>query len=47
MARWFCGPIKRPKRRPTYTLEESLRGMTKENVPQEVDWGEPRSNEAW
>jgi hypothetical protein len=23
-----------------------LRGMTKENVPQEVDWGEPRGNEA-
>jgi len=40
-------PIKRPKRKPTYTLEELLRGMTKENVPQEVDWGEPRGNEAW
>jgi antitoxin MazE len=35
-------PIRRPKRKPTYTLEELLRGMTKENVPQEVDWGEPR-----
>src|SRR4051794_38054787 len=40
-------PIKRPKRKPTYTLEELLRGMTKENLPQEVDWGEPRGNEAW
>lgn len=30
-------PIRRPKRKPTYTLEELLRGMTKENVPQEVD----------
>ena len=40
-------PIRRPKRKPTYTLEELLRGMTKENVPQEVDWGEPRGNEAW
>ena len=39
-------PIRRPKRRPTYTLEDLLRGMTKENVPQ-VDWGEPRGNEAW
>jgi antitoxin MazE len=35
-------PIRRPRRKPTYTLEELLRGMTKENVPQEVDWGEPR-----
>ena len=40
-------PFKRPKRKPTYTLEELLRGMTKENVPQVVDWGEPRGNEAW
>ena len=40
-------PIKRPKRKRTYTLEELLRGMTKENVPQEVDWSEPRDNEAW
>jgi antitoxin MazE len=40
-------PIRRPKRKPTYTLEELLRGMTKQNVPQELDWGEPRGNEAW
>ena len=40
-------PIRRPKRKPTYTLAELLRGMTKANVPQEVDWGEPRGNEAW
>ena len=40
-------PIKRPKRKPTYTMAELLRGMTKENVPQEVDWGKPRGNEAW
>jgi len=40
-------PIKRPKRKPTYTLEELLRGMTKENVPQKVDWGELRGNEDW
>jgi antitoxin component of MazEF toxin-antitoxin module len=31
-------PIKGPKRKPTYTLEELLRGMTKAKVPQEVDW---------
>jgi hypothetical protein len=24
-----------------------LSGMTKDNVPQEVDWGPPRGNEAW
>jgi antitoxin MazE len=40
-------PIKRPKRKPTYTLEELLRGMTKENVPQEVEWDESRGQEAW
>jgi antitoxin MazE len=40
-------PVKRPKRKPTYTLEELLKGMTRENVPKEVDWGEPRGNEAW
>jgi antitoxin MazE len=40
-------PIKTRKPKPTYTLEELLRGMTKENVPQEVHWGEPRGNEAW
>jgi antitoxin MazE len=40
-------PIKTRKRKPTYTLEDLLRGMTKENVPQEVDWCEPRGNEAW
>jgi len=40
-------PVKRPRRKPTYTLEGLLRGMTRENVPQEVDWGEPRGNEDW
>ena len=40
-------PIRKPKRKPTYTLQELLRGMTKQNVPQEVGWDEPRGNEAW
>jgi antitoxin MazE len=40
-------PIERPKRKPPYTLEELLKGMTKEDVPQEVDWGKPLGNEAW
>jgi antitoxin MazE len=40
-------PIRRPKRKPTYTLEQLLSGMTKENVPQEVAWGKLRGNEAW
>ena len=40
-------PIERPKRKPTYTLEELLKGMTKEDVPQEVDWGKARGNEGW
>jgi antitoxin MazE len=40
-------PIVKPPRKPRYTLDELLSGMTKENVPQEVDWGPPRGNEAW
>ena len=40
-------PIVKPSRRPRYTLEELLSGMTRDNVPQEVDWGPPRGNEAW
>jgi antitoxin MazE len=40
-------PIVKPKRKKTYTLEELLKGMTRENVPQEVDWGELRGNEVW
>jgi len=40
-------PLLKPTRKPRYTLEELLSGMTKENVPQEVDWGPPRGNEAW
>ena len=40
-------PLLKPTRKPRYTIEELLGGMTKENVPQEVDWGPPRGNEAW
>jgi len=31
---------------PRCTLDELLRGMTRDNVPQEVDWGLRRGNEA-
>ena len=40
-------PIVKPGRKPRYTLDELLRGMTKDNVPQEVDWGPSRGNEVW
>ena len=40
-------PLLKPTRKPRYTIEELLSGMTRENVPQEVDWGPPRGNEAW
>jgi antitoxin MazE len=40
-------PILKPRRKPRYTLEELLSGMTRDNVPEEVDWGSPRGNEAW
>ncbi len=40
-------PILKPGRNPRYTLDELLSGMTRDNVPQEVDWGPRRGNEAW
>jgi len=40
-------PIVKPVRKSRYTLEELLSGMTRDNVPQEVDWGPRRGNEAW
>jgi len=40
-------PIVKKGRKPRYTLDELLRGMTKDNVPQEVDWGPARGNETW
>jgi antitoxin MazE len=40
-------PLLKPTRKPRYTIEELLSGTTRENVPQEVDWGPPRCNEAW
>jgi antitoxin MazE len=40
-------PILKPARKPRYTLDELLSGMTRDNVPHEVDWGPQRGNEAW
>jgi antitoxin MazE len=40
-------PIVKPGRKPRYTLDELLSGMTKDDVPQEVNWGPPRGKEAW
>ena len=40
-------PILKPRRKPRYTLDELLSGMTRDDVPREVDWGSPRGNEAW
>jgi antitoxin MazE len=40
-------PILKPRRKPRYTLDELLGGMTRDDVPQQVDWGSPRGNEAW
>ena len=33
--------------KPSYTLDELLSGMTRDDVPEEVDWGPKRGNEAW
>ena len=40
-------PIVKATRKSRYTLDELLSGMTRDNVPQEVDWGSRRGNEAW
>jgi antitoxin MazE len=40
-------PVLKPKRKPCYSLDELLAGMTRDNVPQKVAWGPPRGNEAW
>ena len=40
-------PLAKPRRKPRYSLDELLSGMTRDNVPEEVDWGPPRGNEAW
>ena len=40
-------PIVKPARKSRYTLDELLSGMTRDNVPDEVDWGPRRGNEVW
>jgi len=40
-------PIARRKKRRRYTLEELLKGMTKENVHPQTEWGPPRGKEVW
>jgi len=40
-------PIVKRARKPSYTLDQLLSGMTRDNVPEEVDWGPQRGNEAW
>ncbi len=40
-------PLAKPRRKPRYSLDELLAGMTRDNVPREVTWGPPRGNEVW
>ena len=40
-------PLAKPSRKRRYSLDELLAGMTRENVPQEIDWGPPRKGEVW
>jgi antitoxin MazE len=40
-------PAGRRRTRRRYTLEQLVRGMTKDNVHPETDWGPPRGNEVW
>jgi antitoxin MazE len=39
--------LTKPRRKPRYSLDELLAGMTRDNVPQDVVWGPPRGNEVW
>ena len=39
--------IKIENGKPGYSLDELLSGMTRDDVPEEVDWGPKRGNEAW
>ena len=34
-------------RQPRYDLATLVAGMTRKNAQPEVDWGEPRGDEAW
>jgi len=40
-------PLVNRNRKPRYSLDELLAGMTRDNVPQEVAWGPPRGGEVW
>jgi len=32
---------------PEYTLEDLMKGVTKENMHAEIDWGKPMGREVW
>ena len=36
--------VKKPRK---YTLAELLKGVTKDNLHKETDWGDPIGNEIW
>lgn len=40
-------PLAKARRKPRYALGELLAGMTRDNVPPEIDWGAPRGSEVW
>jgi antitoxin MazE len=40
-------PLPKASRKRRSTLEDLLAGMTREDVPPEVDWGPPRGGEVW
>jgi antitoxin MazE len=41
------GTITLRSTKPEYTLQELLKGVTKENVHPETDWGKPVGKEFW
>jgi antitoxin MazE len=40
-------PLNRAIGERRYTLYQLLAGMSRDNVPPEIDWGPPRDNGAW
>jgi antitoxin MazE len=40
-------PIRKPRSRRRYRLQDLLAGMTKDNMPARIEWGPPRGSEVW
>lgn len=39
--------VLKPRRRQKYRLGDLVKGITEDNVPEEVNWGKPLGREIW